>query len=79
MAHGELNRPAVKLAPVFYNCTSEIDEQQCWHQFITVARAIRQDDSICETEKTFSLSKHKLTETEILTSWDSKVVHTPIL
>ena len=27
MAHGELNRPVVKLAPVFYNVVSEIENR----------------------------------------------------
>ena len=27
MAHGELNRPVVKLAPVFYNGVSEIENR----------------------------------------------------
>ena len=27
MAHGELNRPVVKLAPVFYDCVSEIENR----------------------------------------------------
>ena len=59
MAHGDLKRLDVKLAPVRHNGNSETEKQRCWHKFIIESRAIGQEGLTFETEKTSILSKHK--------------------
>ena len=54
MAHGELNRPVVKLAPVFYDGVSEIENRNGDVGANSTTKAIRQQQQeiTFETEKT---------------------------
>ena len=62
MAHRELNRPVVKLAPVFYDGVSEIESRA--GDFRSARKAIRQQEITFETEKLRICQISKMVKTE---------------
>ena len=62
MAHGELNRPVVELAPVFYDGVSEIENRA--GDFRSARKAIRQQEITFETEKLRICQISKMVKTE---------------
>ena len=79
MAHGELNRPVVNLAPVFYDGVSEIENRSD-----DVGATSNEPQKPSDSKKYFLKLKKleicqnsKMVKTENFTSWDLKSVHPP--
>ena len=75
MAHGELNRPVVMLAPVFYDAVSEVENRaplQISHKFHQTARK-----DIWNWKNLKFVKTQKWSKLKNFTSWDRKCAQPP--
>ena len=73
MAHGDLNRPVVKLAPVFYDGVPSAGDVGA-----TSATKVIGQKKLLKLEKLRICQNSKMVKTEIFTSWDQNLKIPPV-